>query len=277
MFHFSLCFGERWVKKHIHQQNANTRRMTWKSGEHECDGPWAKWWYNDVHQSEGWHKSNSSDSDSNKRYRVLKNDYMGALKASYPAYEFLKRLSKGYTKRGPKPSEIYEDPRNEHVLVFIGAPGRGRIIPRDMAGISPWDSAVQGGDACWEGLRVYRGKILHLEKHLNRLMKSSKALGFDFNTIHSKEEITESIFRVLAANGMRDGAHMRLTLTRGEKYTSSMNPKFNVYGTTLIILPEWKPTEGATTYDNTKGIALISSSQRRNSPSTVDSKIHHNK
>lgn len=75
---------------------------------------------------------------------------------------------------------------------------------------------------------------------------------------------------------MRDGAHMRLTLTRGEKCTSSMNPKFNVYGTTLIILPEWKPTEGATTYNNSAGISLITASQRRNPPQCVDSKIHHN-
>jgi protein-lysine N-methyltransferase EEF2KMT len=162
-------------------------------------------------------------------------------------------------------------------MVYIGSPGRGKIIPRSIAGISPWDSSVQGGDACWEGLRVYRGTVLHLDKHLKRLMKSSKALGYDFSMIHTKDEIRDAIFSVLAANGMRDGAHMRLTLTRGEKYTSSMNPKFNVYGTTLIILPEWKPTEGATTYDNTNGISLISASQRRNSPSTVDSKIHHNK
>lgn len=75
---------------------------------------------------------------------------------------------------------------------------------------------------------------------------------------------------------MRDGAHMRLTLTRGEKYTSSMNPNFNVYGSTLIILAEWKPTEGKTTYDNSKGITLITSATRRNSPSTCDSKVHHN-
>jgi branched-chain amino acid aminotransferase group I len=121
---------------------------------------------------------------------------------------------------------------------------------------------------------VYRGKILSLERHLRRLFKSAKALGFE--NVHSKEEVVEAIFRTLAANGMRDGAHMRLTLTRGEKCTSSMNPKFNVYGTTLIILPEWKPTEGATTYDNTKGISLITASTRRNSPSTCDSKIHHN-
>jgi branched-subunit amino acid aminotransferase/4-amino-4-deoxychorismate lyase len=159
-------------------------------------------------------------------------------------------------------------------MVFVGAPGRGRIVPRELAAISPFDSAVQGGDAAWEGLRVYRGKVMCLDKHLRRLSKSAKALGFE--NVHSKEEIVEAIFRVLAANGMRDGAHMRLTLTRGEKYTSSMNPKFNVYGTTLIILPEWKPTEGATTYDNSAGISLITASQRRNAPHTVDSKIHHN-
>jgi branched-subunit amino acid aminotransferase/4-amino-4-deoxychorismate lyase len=114
---------------------------------------------------------------------------------------------------------------------------------------------------------------MSLEKHLRRLFRSAKALGYE-NT-HTKEQVIEAIFRTLAANGMRDGAHMRLTLTRGEKCTSSMNPQFNVYGTTLIILPEWKPTEGATTYDNTKGIKLISASQRRNSPSVLDSKIHH--
>lgn len=99
----------------------------------------------------------------------------------------------------------------------------------------------RGGDACWEGIRVYRGKILCLDKHLQRLFRSSKALGFE--NVHTQEEIVDAVFSTLAANGMRDHAHIRLTLTRGEKYTSSMNPKFNVYGTTLIILPEWKPTE----------------------------------
>ena len=94
------------------------------------------------------------------------------------------------------------------------------------------------------GIRVYKGRILSLDKHLKRLFKSAKGLGFSKNNIHSKEEIVEAIFRTLAVNGMRDGAHMRLTLTRGEKCTSSMNPDFNVYGTTLIILAEWKPTEG---------------------------------
>ena len=92
------------------------------------------------------------------------------------------------------------------------------------------------------GIRVYRGKILSLERHLKRLFKSAKALGFQ--NVHTKEDVIHAIFQTLAVNGMRDGAHMRLTLTRGEKCTSSMNPVFNVYGTTLIVLAEWKPTEG---------------------------------
>ena len=262
--------------------------MSWKSGPHACDGPWAKYWYHDVHQTTGWisaTKTNNDRSDETlsttktKKYRTFNPVYMTALRASYPAYTFLSRLTERYQQRTTlQPAELYpDDARNEHVFVYIGhTPGYGQCVPRDMAGVSPFDSVVQGGDATWEGIRIYRGKILCLEKHLNRLMKSSKALGFHMPNVHTKEQITDAIFQVLAANNMRDGAHMRLTLTRGEKCTSSMNPKFNVYGTTLIILPEWKPVHGVTTYDNTSGISLITASQRRNPPSCVDSKIHHN-
>jgi len=248
--------------------------LSWKKGKHACDGPWAKWWYHSVHKSDGWRSSSTENSQEAKKYRVLNPKLMPALKISMQSYLFLSQLTFSYRDRGPQPSEIYEDPRNEHLLVWIGAPDHGRLLPRSMAGVSPWDSSVQGGDGCWEGIRVYNGRIMSLDKHLRRLFRSAKALGFE--NVHTKEQIVEAIFQTLAANGMRNGAHMRLTLTRGEKCTSSMNPVFNVYGTTLIILPEWKPTEGATTYNNTKGISLISASQRRNSPSTCDSKIHHN-
>jgi hypothetical protein len=200
-----------------------------------------QWWYENVHKSTGWQTSVTEYYPATSKYRTLDPLLMPALKASFPAYEFLRNLTISHLKRGPPLSEMYEDPRNEHLLVWIGAPGRGRLLPRDMAGVSPWDSSVQGGDACWEGIRVYRGKIFSLDKHLRRLFRSAKALGFE--NVHTKKEVTEAIFRTLAANGMRDHAHIRLTLTRGEKCTSSMNPKFNVYGTTLIILPEWKPTE----------------------------------
>ena len=70
----------------------------------------------------------------------------------------------------------------------------------------------------------YNGSIFHLDHHLDRLFRSAKALGFE--NVHTRDEVIDAIFRVLAANGMRNGAHMRLTLTRGEKCTSSMNPLF---------------------------------------------------
>eukprot|EP00985_Skeletonema_marinoi_P005891 scaffold2557_cov139-Skeletonema_marinoi.AAC.24 len=253
--------------------------LRWEAGEHECDGPWSKWWYHNVWKSSGWNVGGDNDARQNP-YRSVPPALLPTLRLSMPAYTFLQTLTTSHKNRAvatPPSGKLYEDPRNEHVLVYVGAPGRtsGNIIPRDLAKISPFDSSVQGGDACWEGVRVYNGRIFHLDHHLNRLFRSAKALGFE--NVHSRKEITDAIFRVLAANGMRDGAHMRLTLTRGEKCTSSMNPYFNVYGTTLIILPEWKPTEGATTYDNEKGISLITAGAcRRSPPSTLDNKIHHN-
>ena len=284
--------------------------LRWKSGPHLCDGPWSKWWYHDVWESTGWDAEEERDSSEinesqncngdvskttnqstgihhprTQKYRTIPPVLLPSLRMSMPAYTFLQTLTSSHRQRDvttPPSGKLYEDPRNEHVLVFVGTPstpsgqrGRGRIIPRDMAAISPFDSSVQGGDATWEGIRVYKGRIFHLEQHLDRLFRSAKALGFE--NMHSRSEITDSIFRVLAANGMRDGAHMRLTMTRGEKCTSSMNPRFNVYGTTLIILPEWKPIEGATTYDNSKGISLITAGAcRRSPPSALDNKIHHN-
>ncbi|EED93806.1 branched-chain amino acid aminotransferase, partial [Thalassiosira pseudonana CCMP1335] len=264
--------------------------LRWEAGTHKCDGPWSKWWYHDVWRSLGWDEDTEDTNSTGinhprtARYRTVPPALLPALRMSMPSYTFLQTLTNTHQQRAittPPSGKLYEDPRNQHVLVYVGTPGtssgrgRGRIIPRDMAVISPFDSSVQGGDATWEGIRVYNGRIFHLDHHLNRLYRSAKALGFE--NMHTRSEIIDAIFRVLAANGMRDGAHMRLTITRGEKCTSSMNPLFNVYGTTLIILPEWKPTEGATTYDNTKGISLITAGVcRRSPPSTLDNKIHHN-
>ena len=127
--------------------------LSWKSGEHKCDGPWAKWWYHSVHESDGWRLPSSQNTQRTKKYRTLNPVLMPALQISLPAYLFLSQLTQSYQQRGPPPIEIYEDPRNENLLVWIGAPKRGRLLPRSMAGVSPWDSSVQGGDGAWEGLR----------------------------------------------------------------------------------------------------------------------------
>lgn len=157
------------------------------------------------------------------------------------------------------------NPKNENIFIWVG----DALHPRHEAKISVFDSAVQCGDAVWEGLRVYNGKIFCLKEHLNRLHDSAHALMFQ--NIPSKEFITHAIVETLHANGMRNDAHIRLTLTRGEKITSGMDPRLNQKGCTLIVLAEWKRP----VYD-TSGIKLITSSVRRNSPQNIDSKIHHN-
>src|SRR4051794_20431815 len=156
------------------------------------------------------------------------------------------------------------DERNRDVLININ----GELLHRDRAGISPFDSAVQGGDAVWEGLRLYDGRIFKLHEHLVRLRNSASALSFA--QIPSDEEIIEEIKRTLAANDMRDGVHIRLTLTRGVKITSGMDPRLNQSGPTLIVLAEHK----APVYDK-RGLSLITSSMRRPPPEILDPRIHH--
>jgi branched-chain amino acid aminotransferase len=156
------------------------------------------------------------------------------------------------------------DERNRDILININ----GALQPRESARISPFDSAVQGGDAVWEGLRLYEGGIFRLPEHLQRLRSSAKALAFE--RIPEDEEITTEIRRTLEANRMWDGVHIRLTLTRGEKVTSGMDPRLNESGPTLIVLAEFKPP----VYDRS-GLRLVTSSVRRFPPDCLDPKIHH--
>lgn len=157
------------------------------------------------------------------------------------------------------------DPRNKEIVIFV----KDKLYPRSEAKISVFDSVVQGGDAVWEGLRVYNGNVFALDRHLTRLQQSAKAMMFE--NIPSSDWIKEKIFETLSANGMKDNIHIRLTLTRGEKITSGMSPAFNKSGCCLIIIAEWKPP----VYPS-NGIRLITSAIRRNPAQSVDSKIHHN-
>ena len=155
------------------------------------------------------------------------------------------------------------DERNRDLLVNIN----GDLVHRDEAGVSPFDSAVQGGDAVWEGLRLYDGRIFRLTEHLDRLRASALALAFD--DIPSHDTLTAELIRTLRANRMTDGVHIRLTLTRGVKYTSGMDPRLNTAGPTLIVLAEHKPP----VYDR-GGVRLITSAIRRIPPDCVDQNIH---
>jgi branched-chain amino acid aminotransferase len=157
-------------------------------------------------------------------------------------------------------------PQNENIQVFI----KDRLYHRGEAKVSVFDSSVQGGDAVWEGVRIYKGKIFSLDEHVERLLASAKILAFA--NIPTKEFIVDAIKQTLRANNFYNDAHIRLTLTRGEKITSGMDPRLNQKGCTLIVLAEYKPP----VYDNSRGVTLITAHTRRNSPMHIDSKIHHN-
>src|SRR5215470_15690520 len=156
------------------------------------------------------------------------------------------------------------DDRNRNLIVNVN----GQLVHRDKAGISPFDSAVQGGDAVWEGLRLYNGRIFKLYEHLDRLERSARSLSFA--EIPPREKIIDEIKRTLTANKMRDGVHIRLTLTRGVKITSGMDSRLNQSGPTLIVLAEHK----APVYRQ-DGLSLITSKIRRPPPDVLDARIHH--
>jgi branched-chain amino acid aminotransferase len=157
------------------------------------------------------------------------------------------------------------DERNAEVEYWVN----GVLRHRDEPGISPFDSVVQGGDAVWEGLRLYQRKIYGLYEHLARLRRSAAALGFI--GVPDDSALVAALGETLRANGMTDGVHVRLTLTRGVKVTSGMDPRLNQAGCTLIVLAEHK----APVYD-TSGLRLVTASVRRPGPDVLDPKIHHN-
>ncbi|KAK6121496.1 hypothetical protein DH2020_044756 [Rehmannia glutinosa] len=233
----------------------------WEAGPKPFDGMWAPYWT--------WKKLKAPFPSS--LYNLLEQ--------SLPFYDLLKRYVRLTTAKSFHPLPV---PANEKLLAWVG----DELLPRESAKVSVFDSVVQGGDAVWEGLRIYDGKIFKLEEHLDRLFDSAKALAF--SNVPTREQVKDAIFKTLIRNGMFNNAHIRLTLTRGKKVTSGMSPAFNLYGCTLIefcplaqemqlvlrviVLAEWKPP----VYDNESGINLVTATTRRNSPNNLDSKIHHN-
>lgn len=267
---------------------------------HAYNSLWAPHWYASAHQSTGFYDETRNGSQSRAKYAHLHDD-IELLREALPFYDLLRRHAIGVNPLNPGSSSTtpdwsahlsilqtgpsaagtvvdhgitmqrfqLADPRNADVFAWVG----NRLLPREQAKVSAFDSAVQGGDAVWEGLRVYHGRIFKLDEHLHRLLDSAKAMAF--TNVPTATYIRRAIACTLRANDMTNDAHIRLTLTRGPKITSSMNPVFNIFGCTLIVLPEWKPVGDVTTYDNTRGIKLITAAIRRNPAQCVDSKIHH--
>ncbi|KAL8159525.1 hypothetical protein V2J09_001062, partial [Rumex salicifolius] len=237
-----------------------TAMLKWEAGPKPVDGVFAPWWYEDVHKT-------TCFLPPKKYPKPFPMELYDLLEECLPFYNFLRHHAKKTSLLNlPSPNISLPLPENSKLLVWVG----DEILPRDSAKVSVFDSVVQGGDSVWEGLRVYNGRIFKLEEHLDRLFDSAKALAF--SNLPTRDEVKEAIFATLNRNGTFDNVHIHLSLTRGKKVTSGMSPAFNLYGCTLIVLPEWK----SPIHENSKGIVLVTATTRRNSPNNLDPKIHHN-
>ena len=156
------------------------------------------------------------------------------------------------------------NPANDRLIVNID----GRLVSRDEAAVSPFDSSVQNGDAVWEGLRLYDGRIFRFQAHLDRLRRSAAMLSY--RGFPSDETLVAEVSRTLVANRMQDGVHVRLTVSRGLKYTSGLDPRINDAGCSFFILAEHKPP----VFDNASGIRLVTARQRRPFADVLDQHIH---
>jgi branched-chain amino acid aminotransferase len=157
------------------------------------------------------------------------------------------------------------DPRNADILINVN----GALKPRGEAVVSVFDSGFVLGDGVWEGLRVHKGRIAFLDRHLDRLFEGAKAIAMDVGL--DREELTGRLYDTLDANGMTDGVHMRLMVTRGVRSTPYQDPRVVVGGATIVIIAEYKETEPVIVE---KGIRLFTVHVRRGDPAVQDPKLN---
>jgi branched-chain amino acid aminotransferase len=157
------------------------------------------------------------------------------------------------------------DPRNDDVFISVN----GELVRRPDAKVSVFDSGFVLGDGVWEGLRLNRGRIAFLDKHLDRLRDGAKMLRIDIGL--TREALVDRLFDVVEANEMRDGVHIRLMVTRGVKRSPYQDPRLTIGAATIVIIPEWKtPRPEALT----RGLTLFTVHVRRTGPAEQDQKLN---
>jgi branched-chain amino acid aminotransferase len=157
------------------------------------------------------------------------------------------------------------DPRNAAILIDVN----GELKPRGEAMVSVFDSGFMLGDGVWEGLRVHRGRIAFLDRHLDRLYEGAKAIAMDVGL--TREALARRLYAALDANGMEDGVHIRLMVTRGLRSTPYQDPRVVVTPATIVIVPEYKtpPPDLAE-----RGLSLFTVHVRRGFPDVQDPKLN---
>lgn len=158
-----------------------------------------------------------------------------------------------------------DDPRNRSIVIHVN----GKLVPRDDAVVSVFDSGFLMGDGVWEGMRLHNGRIAFLGRHLDRLYEGAKAIDIDIGT--DRESLTRALYETVEANGMESGVHIRLMVTRGLKSTPYQSPSVNVGGPTVVIIAEHKTASEAVA---ARGLTLFTVHVRRGPPDVLDAKLN---
>ncbi|GGF80868.1 aminotransferase class IV [Alteromonas lipolytica] len=158
-----------------------------------------------------------------------------------------------------------DDERNQNILIYIN----GDLVPRAEAKVSVYDSGFMLGDGVWEGLRLHKGKFSFIDDHLDRLFAGAKALDMDIGK--SREELKEALQQTIDANGMTDGVHARLMVTRGPKKTPYQDPRLSLWGPTIVIIAEYKSQDLGPVE---RGINLFTVHVRRGHPDVQDPRLN---
>jgi branched-chain amino acid aminotransferase len=161
--------------------------------------------------------------------------------------------------------EFNDDKRNENILIYVN----GELKTRKEAVVSVFDSGFVLGDGVWEGMRIHDGHPAFLDQHLDRLYEGAKAIAMNIGL--DRRELTHAIYNTLAANGMRDGAHIRLMVTRGVKRTPYQDPRATIGSATIVIIPEFKTPRPEV---HQKGLKLFTVHVRRGAPDVQDPKLN---
>ncbi|HET6492850.1 MAG TPA: aminotransferase class IV [Burkholderiales bacterium] len=158
-----------------------------------------------------------------------------------------------------------DDARNAAIRISIN----GELYSRDEARVSVFDSGFMLGDGIWEGLRLHDGGLPFLDQHLDRLYEGAKALDLDIGL--TREELTTRVLETLRANGMRDGVHIRLMVTRGVRATPYQDPRVVISPATIVIIPEYKEPLPETLE---RGLRLFTVHVRRGRADVQDPKLN---
>ena len=158
-----------------------------------------------------------------------------------------------------------DDPRNEHVQIYVN----GAFFGRDEARVSVFDAGFVLGDGVWEGLRLVRGRLLSLDAHMDRLFEGANAIRLDIGM--TREQVVAAVRATLDRNGMRDGAHIRLMVTRGRKTTPNQDPRFAPGPATVVIVAEYKAPRPEA---KACGLSLFTSAIRCSTPDVFDLRLN---